>query len=280
MISLRTKYFRHMLDYCCSVEAKHRYVMLSGGVDSFMLLAAVNRCFRRDDITALIIKGVNTPDYRRAVQAAKYYGVGMEEVSVYMKDLMDNLHFCKGVKDVSVFQTMFRISTELLLQGKDLTDCAVYQGDGADSLYGNHNSYIYMTATNDAQSFGISKSEARERLKKKWRRHVMSGERAGGTAKLVGSIIKKKGGIPVQPWVSGEFEYVLDVPLGEFSGNKKRWVLDGLVKEWGVDRWIVDSRRRVTMQEGMGFYKLFCDELCKKFKVKSANSAVRKIAEA
>lgn len=278
LAEIRSRYFSHLMEYCCSVQSQHRYVMLSGGIDSFMLLAAIMQRHKSEDVSALVIRGVSTPDYEKALQAASYFGVKAITRRVCMNDILRNARLSEGSRDTSVFQLVFRVAAHLLLREQSLPRCAVYQGDGADSLYGNSSSFVYMPSADLSKQLGISQDNARELLRRKWRTRVMSGK-GTGTAKLVAGIITQYGGTPVLPWVSGQFEYVLDVPLTEFRGNQKKWVRDGLVEQWGIRRSIVESRSRCSMQDGLGFYKLLCEELCRQYRTSTANAAVRRIAK-
>jgi len=276
--NIRKQYFDHILKYCCDIQADKRFVMLSGGVDSFMLLAALMQRFNPQDVTALLIRGVKTPDFAKAEAAAKYFGVKTYTKTIRIDDYLDNTYLCRNTNDTSVFQLIFRVAADLLLRDITIKDSAVYQGDGADSLYGTHSPFIYIESTELSRKMSISKNEAREILRCRHRRKRLSGK-CSGTAPVVADVIQSFSGIPVQPWVSGEFEYVLDVPLSEFKGPKKKWVVDGLVSEWGIDRRIAKSRARITMQEGIGFYKVLCKELCRKYKTKTANTAVKMITK-
>ena len=277
-LDIRKRYFAHLAEYLAAPVARHRYVMLSGGVDSFVLLAGVMRAFEARDVTALVTSGMNTRDYRKAVEAAAHFGVHVRDTPIYIKDFIDNAHLSRGTKDKSVFQFMFRVAAHMMLRDLDIKGCAVYQGDGADSLYGNHSPFVYIETNQMAARLGITKDEAREMLRRGHRKKKM-GTTASGTARLVGDIIRARGGIAVQPFVSGEFEYVLDVPLREFKMDQKVWVRDGLVMEWGIDRSIVASRERMTMQQGTGLYELLCEEMCATYGTRTAAQALRKIVE-
>jgi asparagine synthetase B (glutamine-hydrolysing) len=253
--------------------------MLSGGVDSFLMLAAVARLYDASDIEALIIYGVESDDTRKAIQAAKYFNVKIIEREVMMGEVFDNLNLLKGTNDTSVFQAMFRICGELALRDLSVKGKAVYQGDGADSLYGNSSHFIYLPATELAKEKQISKDEAREMLRTENRKKVMRGK-GSGTARLMGEIIKEHGGVAVQPFSSGELEYLLEVPLRKFQGDKKTWVKQAMINLWGLPSEIVMSRQRCSMQDGMGYYKLFNEELKKTYKSKSANAVIKQLCRA
>ncbi|MGI9458445.1 MAG: asparagine synthase-related protein [Pirellulales bacterium] len=277
-LDIRKKYFSHFLKYCCDFKADHRFVMLSGGIDSFMLLSALMQKYKPEQVTALIIRGVSTPDYTKAQTAAKYYGVESRVTQLCIDDYLNSTHLCRGTSDISLFQLIFRIAAHAALSQVNIKGCPVYEGDGADSLYGNQSPFIYLASNDVAESQGVTKDEAREILRRQHRHKNMTGK-CTGTAKLFAEVTRQFGGTPVQPWVSGEFEYILDVPLSEFRGPKKKWVCDGLVSEWGVNRGLVDTRSRISMQQGTGFYDLLSKEICKKFKTKSANTAVKFISK-
>ena len=268
--------FLNDIERLCTVKASGRVVMLSGGVDSFLMLAAVSRIYDAKDIEALILYGVRSSDTIKALQAAKYFNVRIREREVMMGEVLENLDMLKGVPDTSVFQAMFRICGELALRELSLKGKAVYQGDGADSLYGNSSHFIYLSATELAKQKQITKDQSREMLRAENRKKVMSGK-GSGTARLMGEIIKEHGGIAVQPFNSGELEYLLEVPLKRFQGDKKTWVKEALITYWKLPANIVMSRRRCSMQDGMGYYKLLGEELKKICKTKSANAAVKQL---
>lgn len=275
--SIRQRYFAHLVKHCCSVPASHRFVMLSGGIDSFTLLAALMQTHKPSDVTAMNVGGVSTYDYAKAVEAARYFGIKQVVRRVCMNDILENVRVCSGTTDNSVFQLVFRVSCNLLFKDHPITGCAVYQGDGADSLYGNSSSFVYMRTAEVAKQKRITVVAAREILRREYRAKMIFGKKIG-TALLVSQTIKQFGGTPVLPWMSGEFEYVLDVPLKAFRGDKKQWVRDGLISEWGISRSVVDSRRRCSMQDGLGYYRLICKELCQTYRTSTPNAAVRMIA--
>lgn len=273
---LQERFFADLQDQC-SHPAKHHYVMLSGGVDSFVLLCAVLRTHDPADVTALIIRSRNTEDYRKALQAAHWAGVNTRTMTVTLQTILDNRHFVEGTADRSVFQAMFRISTECLLTGIDLTGCAVYQGDGADSLYGNQSPFLYRAANTRAAQDGITPQEAKELLRREWRYKKRNGFGIS-TAKIIGEVIRAHGATAVQPYINPLFDYVMDVPLTAFQGDKKTWVKDGLTKHYGVPAGIAYSRKRCSMQEGTGLYELLQDELKIAYNVTNANDAIKQIA--
>lgn len=274
--TLQQRFFTD-LEQLCSHPAKHHYVMLSGGVDSFVLLCAVLRTHDPADVTALIIRSRNTDDYRKALQAAHWAGVQPRTMTVTLQTILDNRHFIVGTDDRSVFQSMFRISTHALLTGLDLQDCAVYQGDGADSLYGNQSPFIYRAANDRATQDGITPQEARELLRREWRHKKRNGYGIS-TAKIIGEVIRSYGATAVQPYIDPLFDYVMDVPLQAFQGDKKTWVKDGLTRHYEVPAGMAYSRKRCSMQQGTGLYELLQDELKLIYNVNNANDAIKQIA--
>ena len=270
--------FLNDIERLCRVDADGRIVMLSGGVDSFLLLAAVSRLYDASDIEALIIYGIESSDSARAKQAAKFFNVKLIEREVMMGEILDNLSMLKGTQDKSVFQALFRISTEIAFADLNVKGKAIYQGDGADSLYGNSNHFIYMATKEMAAEKFITKDEARDILRAANRRKIMSGS-GTGTGKLIGEIIEAHGAIPVQPFISGELEYLLQVPLKCFQGETKKWVKDALINLWGLPVELVRTRKRCSMQDGLGYYKLLNDELKKIYKTQSANAAIKYLCQ-
>lgn len=277
-LEIRKKYFQHLLDFCSSKESEKKFVMLSGGVDSFVLLCALIKLFPKNRIVAIASKGMNTYDFIKAKEAADFFGVDFIVKNVHINDFLEWAHLSRGTSDTSVFQSMFRVSAYLLLKDIDIVDQLVYQGDGADSLYGNSSHFAYIESKKVAKDHNISTYEAREMLRRQFRAKSMTGKYASDTATLTRQIIESFGGCAMQPWDSNEFDYVMDVPLSEFKGNTKKWVKDGLVEEWNIDRKLVWSRRRMNMQQGLGLYDLLCKEICKTYGTKTANEAIKKIA--
>lgn len=275
------KRFLDDIENLCRVDATGRVVMLSGGVDSFLMLAAVSRLYEASDIEALILYGVKSRDTVKALQAAKFFNVKIREREVMMNEVLENLDMLKGTKDSSVFQAMFRICGELALRELNLKGKAVYQGDGADSLYGNSSHFVYLKATEIAKEKGITKEDAREFLRSEFRKKIVAGQGkvGSGTARIIKEIIQTQKGIPIQPFSSGKLEYVLEVPLKKFQGDKKTWVKKAMIQEWDLPPHIVMSRERCSMQDGMGYYKLFNEELKKMYNCNSANAVIRKLTK-
>jgi len=275
--AVQARYFSDLKQYC-SKPANHHYCLLSGDVDSFLLLAAAMQT--HESVTILTIRGDDLTDYNKAKQAADYYGLPFKSLHVGPHDMMANLDLLKGSKDHTVFSAMFRISFMLLLQKYPIADGSVYQGDGGDTLYGNKSHFVYLTTKKVAAERGITSAAARELLRREQKLIQYTDEYLNtGLVKFIREYIEQHGCRPVQPLMDSQFAYVLDVPLPYFKGNKKAWVKDGLVKHFGVSREIAYSRMRCSMQDGMGYRKKFTELLRKHTGIANGNTAVAALSE-
>jgi hypothetical protein len=266
--------FTQLKEYC-AVEAPHHFVLLSGGIDSFVVLAALMQTHKPEDVTAVIINGTSSSDYVKAVRAAEYYGVKISTCNVCVDLLVNEIHHMKGTKDTSLFQSLFRLSAMIALRNLKIDGCFVHTGDGADTLYGNANPFLYRQTPQVAKENKISKTAARELLRKNWRKRVMAGQGGSTTAGIIASVVRSYNGIARQAFVTGEYEYILDVPLELLEGDKKTWVKKGLVLHYGVSVQMAYSRKRCSMQEGSGLMEHFGKWLCEHTGAKTANSAVK-----
>lgn len=271
---LMERCFSDLREYC-SEKSPHHFIFLSGGIDSFTILAALMQTHKPEDVTAIIIKGITTMDFVKAKNAAEFYGIKTSICEVCVDSLMQEVHLMKGTGDRSLFQSLFRITAIMSLRRLGISGCLVHTGDGADSLYGNANPFLYRQTPEVAEKHKVSKQAARDILRTYWRKRVMEGKGSSTTAGIIGNVIKSFGGFARQAFVTGKFEYVLDVPIELFQGDKKTWVKQGLVRHFNVPREIAFSRKRESMQEGTGMMEHFGASLCKLTGCKTANAAVR-----
>lgn len=271
---LMERCFSELKEYC-SENSPHHFIFLSGGIDSFTVLAALMQTHKPENVTAIIIKGITTQDFLKAKKAAEFYGVNISICEVCVNSLMQEVPYMTGTKDTSLFQSLFRLTAIMALRKVNVSGCLVHTGDGADSLYGNARPFIYLQTPEISKKHNVSNEVAREIIRVNWRKHVMAGKATSTTTGIIASVIKSFGGFERQAFVTGKFEYLLEVPMSLFQGDKKTWVKQGLVRHFNVPKQIAFTRQRESMQEGTGMMKHFGASLCKLTGCKTANAAVR-----
>ena len=249
-----------------------RVVMLSGGVDSLMLLAIAARLFP-GRVEALTIAGdANTSDVIRAANAAEDFAIPFFVVRVGIADILANLEIARGTEIRTLSRFLFYVTHRIAFEQFDIDGRDVLQGDGADALYGSSSARIYVRANDVARERGCSLDEARTFLK---RQHFADSLRFGsGTGAAFASLAEEYGGNAVQPYLDERVRWINDLPYSLVQPNRKQFPRDALQEVWGID---ATGARRISMQEGSGLYEQLKIILPLLVGADSPNVAVRKL---
>lgn len=75
---------------------RRRVVLLSGGTDSFLIVAALRHILPRDELYTVTIKGLQTDDLAAANDAARHFCTKHRVCEISIDDIMENLHIIAG----------------------------------------------------------------------------------------------------------------------------------------------------------------------------------------
>jgi hypothetical protein len=134
--------------------------------------------------------------------------------------------------------------------------CAIYSGEGADDLYGSLPS-IYAAIDGLGLPENHCLDEKRTALKK------ASYEKFDfRTHHLIG-IVGQLGGKLITPYTDSRLSYLTRIPFSVIGPLDKRFAKDAMRRRYGLDE--IVERKRTSMQEGTGLYRLLKDRLKKEY---------------
>jgi len=258
-----------------SIEAQRKYkknppiIMLSGGVDSMILGAIAKTVY--GEVISLTVAGKNTPDIQVARKTAYHLGIENIIIQVSYNEIMKGLESAKGRNIKNVFSLLFYLMFQSAFKKYPVKHFDLLQGDGADSLLGSTSSFIYMKCAEIAEKENITKDEARTICKQKFFQDSMRLKR--GTADLFKSIANEESANAVQPFRDPKVFWVNDLPYS-LSRPDKKLLHREVIKKLGYNP---KNVKRVTMQQGTGFYEVMKQNLINQTNCKNANQAVQLI---
>lgn len=224
---------------------RKRIVMLSGGIDSLLLLVVLRKVLPHEVVHTIHVRGCDGGESLDAQTAADRFATVHQEFEVTLEAVLDNLYRIEGKGYTELSRLMSHICYELCFESQDVRDCHIYHGNGADLLYGNtiHVRSIAESlidsgkcADFNAATIEAKRIEYSEEIQDK-RYFVAIAEQFGARA--------------VMPYTDARLRYLSDLPSSVISPQDKRFVKDALRRCYGLDD--IVERRRMSMQKGIGF---------------------------
>jgi asparagine synthetase B (glutamine-hydrolysing) len=118
-------------------------LMLSGGVDSMLLGTILKKHFNlQSSITVACVK--DQPDIMVASESAKQLGIENNTIYTTYEEVIDNLSLCKGKNIKTVFDLVYYLMFRICMAKTDVSNTDLIQGDGADTLLGSIQSFMYI----------------------------------------------------------------------------------------------------------------------------------------
>ena len=146
-------------------------LMLSGGVDSFMLCALLKKYYGLEHSITVGVKK-DSRDIIVAQDTASQLGITNEVIFISLVEVMDNLHLCKGkggtIGVTSVFSLLYYLVFYLCLKQTDIKEVDLVQGDGADTLLGSIQTFMYAQSPVIMEELNVDKDTAKTVLKQKY----------------------------------------------------------------------------------------------------------------
>lgn len=258
-------------------KPKKRIVMLSGGTDSFLLVAALRNLMPNDKLYTVTIQGLETDDSRGAESVSRYFNTIHSVQKISVEDILDNIEIIKGKGYTKLRTFMSHICYQLCLESYGVGGCNVYSGHGGEILYGNNPS-IYKDAERIAKEENCSVDDAKTRVKinyykaktiynnKMKKRHLKK-------------IVDELGGTLIMPYQDESLSYISEVPYSIISPFDKKFVKDAIRRRYKLGD--IVERTRIGMQDGTGLYRPFKSKLKKIYKSLgcSAIDIVKKLSE-
>lgn len=249
-LELQERYFSDLEGILWSESklGKSRIVLLSGGVDSLLIVAILNKLFPEEMLYTVTIRGSDTEDSDGAETVADHFMTEHLVVNINVEDLIDNLPLVQGCQYDKLSRVMSHICYSIALDRMQVTDAYVYSGHGADILYGNKKR-IYEGAEEIALDAGLSLEEVKTDIKDKY----YASYRIAG--QHLARIISNKGAHSILPYLDRRLSYLSKVPFSIISPFDKKFIKEGMARRYGLAN-LVD-RASVGMQTGTGLYQSF-----------------------
>ncbi len=231
---------------------RKRLVLLSGGMDSFLIVAVLRHLMPSDALHTLTIQGTATDDLAGAEEVARFFGTDHEVCRVTVDDIVQNLAIIAGYGHKTLRPAMSHICFHICLERYGVMNCTVYSGQGADVLYGSRRA-IYKDAVAPTANAGVSLDRPRTELKKSFyagfdfsRHHLID-------------ILGELGGQVLMPYADPRLAYLSAIPFSVIEPFEKRFVKAAVRRRYGFD--VIADRERTSMQEGTGLYRALKERL-------------------
>ena len=139
-------------------------LMLSGGVDSMLLGAIMNKYIPfEDSITIGCVKDTN--DIKVSQDSAEKLGINNQLIYCTWDEVIDNFDLIKGKPIKTVHDIVYYLTFYLCLKKTNVKERDLIQGDGADTLLGSHNVFPYKDVNKVMKIYNVPKNIAQTRCK-------------------------------------------------------------------------------------------------------------------
>ena len=247
-------------------------LMLSGGVDSMLLGAVLNKYFDfEDSITIGCVK--DTDDIKVSQDTAEKLGINNKLIYCTWEEVIDNLNIIQGKPIKTVFDVVYYLTFFLCLQKTNVKETDLIQGDGADTLLGSHNTYPYMDKDRVADLYQIDKMEAKTRCKQRYYMNATNPNKdfEKGSGHLFEMVAKDLGGNAVMGYKDARIRWVNDLHF-DFARPDKKLCPKKVIEYMGYD---ASKVKRTIMQNGTGIYDKMKEHVCQITGKSHFNSAVK-----
>jgi len=237
--------------------ARKRIVMLSGGSDSFLLVAVLRHLLPEAPLQTVTIRGDDPRDAEGAEAVAAHFRTAHTVRRVTVDEIVAHLDLVRGTGYQRPGKVFSHICYHLALTSCDVAGATVYAGHAGDVLQGNREKiYAGVEASADAQ--GLSPDELRTRLKSEYydtsQAAFFAGD-GGQAGRHIAALVEALGGEIVLPYRDPRLAYVSRIPYEVLRPAEKRFVKDALRRRYGLGE--IVERRRFSIQVGTGLYESF-----------------------
>jgi asparagine synthetase B (glutamine-hydrolysing) len=237
--------------------ARKRVVMLSGGSDSFLLVAVLRHLLADAPLHTVTIRGDDPRDAEGADAVAAHFHTAHVVRQVTVDEIVAHLDLVRGTGYRKATKVFSHICYQLALTSCDIAGATVYAGHAGDVLQGNRDK-IYCDIDASAEAQGVSPDELRTRLKSEYYDRSQAAFFAGAgdqAGRHIASIVEALGGEIVLPYRDPRLAYVSRIPYEVLRPAQKCFVKDALRRRYGLGD--IVERRRASIQEGTGLYDAF-----------------------
>ena len=274
-----SKKYINDLKYIISRDIKFKdkppVLMLSGGVDS-MLLGCVLKEFYglKDSITVGCVK--DTHDVKVSQDTAEKLGINNNLVLTTLEEVLDNVFLCRGKNIKSLFNMVYYLTFRLCLEKVNVKGLDLVQGDGADTLLGSLQVFMYRDVPHYMKKYNVDKDTAKTMIKQKYYADAIdpTKDTKKGSGHLFVEIAQELGANPIMAFKHPDtLRWVNDV-LYSFARPDKKTLPKEVIKYLGYNP---ENVKRTIMEKGTGIYEIVGDKIMQMTGKNSPNNAVKTI---
>ena len=268
------KDLRFILDR--DIKFNNPILMLSGGVDSMMLGCILKKYYNlTHSITCNSAK--DSDDFIVSQDTAEQLGITQEMLFVTWDEVIDNLQLCKNKDIKTVFDVVYFLIFYLCLKKTDIKNVDLVQGDGADTLLGSIQSFMYMDTGRVMEYLNISRSEAKTLLKQNFYNEYLADpdqlKKRFGAGHLFLDVCYELGTNPIMAFKNPDIiRWVNDLDF-EFANPNTKLFPKEVIRYLGYNPKKV---KRTIMQLNTGLYYEMKKHMMQLTGAKSPNAAVKK----
>ena len=253
-----SKKYINDLKYIISRDIKFKdkppVLMLSGGVDS-MLLGCILKEFYglKDSITVGCVK--DTHDVKVSQDTAEKLGINNNLVLTTLEEVLDNVFLCKGKNIKSLFNMVYYLTFRLCLEKVNVKGLDLVQGDGADTLLGSLQVFMYRDTPHYMKKYNVDKDTAKTMIKQQYYADAIDPTKNAkkGSGHLFVEIAQELGANPIMAFKHPDtLRWVNDV-LYSFARPDKKTLPKEVIKYLGYNP---ENVKRTIMEKGTGIYEI------------------------
>jgi asparagine synthetase B (glutamine-hydrolysing) len=239
---------------------KNKVLLLSGGIDSLLLLILLIDLFDKSNITTYTFYCKDTYDSKWARNTANYFQIIHKVYHCTVDEIINNLHIISGTSIKKTFDVVSYIIFNLFFNSVSISNSDIFWGEGADKLYGSTSKFIYMNTSKLAETEKCSRIQAKNILKKQNYQKIEDKK----TEELFLNIMRKNNNNIISPYKDKKLSWINDLSFDIISPLNKRFVKEVIMKKYNLPKEFV-NRKRTFMESGIGAYDEIKNYLNKRY---------------
>ncbi|MFB9214484.1 asparagine synthase C-terminal domain-containing protein [Vibrio sinaloensis] len=232
-----------------------RVVLLSGGIDSLLVLAILNQLYPNQILKTVTIDSANSLESAQAGRVAEYFATDHCVTMVDVEEVLEHLPLVEGCHYDKLSRVYSHICYYLAMKKVGVRDAVVYSGHGADILYGNK-AKLYLGLPNENKRGSLEEQRTRAKISY-YRRYNSAG-------KHLIKLANEMGAKAVLPYRDSRLAYVNELPYSLIQPLTKQFVRDAIQKRFALGELI--KCPSMGMQTGTGEYEEFRQLIKKRFR--------------
>ena len=247
--------------------------MLSGGIDSMMLGCILKKYFGlKDSITVGCVH--DTDDIKVSQDTASKLGIDNNLIFVTLEEVLDNIHLCKGKNIRTVFNLVYYLIFKLCLQKTNVKNLDLVQGDGADTLLGSIQVFMYRSVPHIMKKYNVNNDEAKTIIKQQYYADKIDPSRKTekGSGHLFVEIAEELGANAIMAFKHPDILRWVNDTEYSFSRPDKKLLPLKVIEYLGYDPVNV---KRTIMEKGTGIYEIVQEKICQMTGKSHPNTAVK-----